>query len=107
MFREHGIVTKNVSECCISVLSLEGSSAIEHLVDEDSQGPPVNGAGMPTSFDDFWSNVLLGADKGIRAEVCNAGFCVNGRERGRRGTVTADNHRRGTARIGLFGEIKV
>lgn len=107
MLREQGIVTQNVSKCSISVFAFEGGSAIKHLIDKDSQGPPVDGAGMATSFNNFWSNILFGTDKRIRAEVGDAGFCIYGREGRGRGTIPADNHGRGATGIRLLGEIKV
>ena len=66
------LITENIGKGCIAVLTLEWCCSKEHFVDEDTQGPPIHGTGVSVSFDDLRSNVLLGSNEGVRAEVGNA-----------------------------------
>lgn len=92
MFRERYLVPQNIGERCIPVLALEGSGAVEHLVHENAQGPPIHGAGVAAALDDFGSNVFFRSNKGVRSEIGDTGFGVNRRERGRRGAISTDYH---------------
>ena len=40
MIGESGFVAKNVAECRVSVRAFEGSTAVEHFEDEDTESPP-------------------------------------------------------------------
>jgi hypothetical protein len=37
---ETGLVAEDIGEGCVAVRAFEGSAAVEHLVDEDTDGPP-------------------------------------------------------------------
>jgi len=39
--------------------ALEGRGAVQELVEEDAEGPPVDGASMPFTFDDFRGQVFM------------------------------------------------
>lgn len=79
MIREGDILPQDVGKGRVPVLTLERSRAVQHLVDQDAQGPPVYGAGMSAALDDLGRDVLLGPDERVRPEVGDAGFGVDGR----------------------------
>ena len=74
------VVAKNVGESGVAVLALERGGAEEHFIDEDAKRPPVDGARVAAALDDFGRDVFFGTDKGVGAEVGDAGFGVNGGE---------------------------
>lgn len=108
MFREGDIVSKDVGECLIPVLAFEWCGAIEHLIDQYAERPPIHSACMSASFDDFGSNVFFCSNKAVGSKVGYARFCVDGRETATTdGAIPADDHGRSAARAGLFGEIEI
>ena len=101
------LVSEDIGKGGVSILPFEGRRAEKHLVHQDSQGPPVHRAGVTASFDDFWRDVLLGANKGVGAEVGDARPRVDGREGCRGGPATTHDHGRNASGIGLLGEVEV
>ena len=57
------IVPKDIGKSSIPVLAFEWSSPEKHLIYQNTQSPPVNGARVAAAFDDFGGDVLLGSDK--------------------------------------------
>ena len=70
MLWEGYLISKDVGKGSIAVLTLEWSSAKQHLINEYTEGPPIDSAGVPVTLDDLGCNVFFRADKGIRSEVC-------------------------------------
>ena len=77
MLGERYIIAEDIRKRSVTVFSLEGGCSVEHFVDEDAEGPPVDGGGVATAFDDFGGDVFFGADEGVCAEVSDAGFRVH------------------------------
>ena len=77
MVREGYVLPQNIGESRITILSLERSSSVEHLVYQDAKGPPIDGTGVAASFDDLGSDVLFCPHKAVRPEVRNATLRVD------------------------------
>lgn len=114
-FWERHLVPQDIRECGIPVLALERCGAEQHLVDQDTQCPPIHSARVSASFDHLWRNVFFCTNKRVRSEVCNTRLRVDSRQivvvrvrsdaaRRTRGCV---HHCRRSTRVGLLGEIKV
>ena len=78
-FGEGYVVSQDVGKGCVSVLALEWGGAVQHLVDEDAEGPPIDGTGVAASFDNFWGYVLFSPDERVGTEIRYAGFRIDGR----------------------------
>lgn len=107
MLRELDLIAKNISESCIAVLALEWRGSVKHLVDQDTQRPPVDRASMTTAFDHLRSDVLFRAHERVGPKIGDAGFGIDGGERGGRVPASCRDHCRGTARPRLLGKVKV
>lgn len=83
MLRELNLVPQDACKSCVPILPFERGRPVEHLVDEYTKGPPVNGAGMSAALDNLRRDILLGPDKGVRPEISDARLGVNGRQGGR------------------------
>lgn len=96
--REAHLVPQDAGEGCVSVLALEGSGAVQHLIDKDTQSPPINCASVTAALDDLGCDILLGSNKRIRSEISNARLGINGWQgSGGVATTSARNHSRGTS----------
>ena len=73
------ILTQDIRECRSPVFALERGCAVEHLIYQDAQRPPIHRTGMTTALDNFGRDVLLSPDKRVGSEVCNARSCIDGR----------------------------
>ena len=102
MVRERNVFAQDVGKGGVAVLALERRGPVQHLVHQDAQGPPVDGARVPAALDHLGRDVLLGADKRVGAEVGNARLGVDGWQRRRAGPVLANDHGRLAARVRLF-----
>lgn len=69
VFREVDLVAQDARERRVTVLALEWGGTKEHLVDQDSQSPPIYSTGVTAALDHFWCNVLFCSDERIRAEI--------------------------------------
>ena len=107
MFREWDFLPENVGECRIAVLALERRCAVQHLVYQDPQSPPIHSASVAAAFDNFWRNVFLRPHKRIRSEIGYTRFRID-RWQGR-GTcaVLTHDHRRLSTGVGLLGQVEV
>jgi len=56
----------DVEEHTVPILVIERGYSSEHLVDQDSEGPPVNRVIMPSSKQHFWRNVLRSPTESVR-----------------------------------------
>ena len=77
-FRKRHLIPQDIRKCRIAILALERRRPKQHFINEDTERPPVDGGRVAVALDDFWRNILFGADKGIGAEVGDAGFRVDG-----------------------------
>ena len=107
MFGEANVVAQDVGKGGGPVLALEGRGAVEHLVDQDAQGPPVDGAGVAAALDDFGGDVLLGADERVGAEVGDARLGVHHGQGRLAGARPRDDHGGHAAGVRLLGQVKV
>lgn len=107
MFGELNLISQYTSKSSIAVLPLEWCCPIQHLIDQNSQGPPVDSASVPTALDDLGGNVFFCTNKRVCSEVRDAGFGVDGWQRGHRVATSARNHGGGTAWSRLLGKVKV
>lgn len=107
MVGEGDVLAQDVGKRRVTVLALKRRRAIQHLVDQDAQRPPVDGARVPAALNHLGRDVLLRPDERVGAEVGDARLCVDGRQRVRAGPVLADDHGRFAARVRLFGEVEV
>lgn len=98
MLGERYFIPEDVAECRVAILALEGRGPVEHFVDQNAQGPPVHGTGVPATLDHLRGYVLFSPDKGICPEIRNAGLGVNGRKRRRGVAAPCGNHDGRTAR---------
>ena len=108
--REGDLISQDICESCVSVLTFERRRAIKHLVDQDTQCPPIDCASVTTAFDDLGCDIFFCSHERVGAEVVDARLGVDGGHIGGvvRDTVTAGHdHGRDTARVGLLGEVKV
>lgn len=72
MVREWNVLAENVGESGVAVLALEGSSAVKHFVNKDTQRPPVDSTRVAATLNNLWSYVFFGADKRVGSEVRDA-----------------------------------
>lgn len=79
MFRELNFIPQDIGESGIAILSLERRCPIQHLKDQDAQSPPVDSAGVATTFDNLGGNVLFRTNERVRSEIRNARLGVDGR----------------------------
>ena len=49
----------------------------DHLVDQDTQCPPIHSRCVSASLDDFWGNVLFSTNERVRSEVRDARLGVH------------------------------
>jgi hypothetical protein len=114
-FWERHFVSQDIRECGIPVLALERCGTEQHLIDQDTQCPPVHSACVSASLDHLWRNVFFCSNKRVRSEVRNTRLRVDRRQvvivrvrsdaaRRTRGCV---HHCRRSTRVGLLGEIEV
>lgn len=47
----------------------EWSAPVDHLVDEDTEGPPIDGVSVGPTGGDFGGDVLVGPDERVRPGV--------------------------------------
>lgn len=73
---EVDLLFQHIGERQVSVLALERGHAKQHLVDENTQRPPVDRRSVAVPSNHLRSNVLLRADKRVGSEVGNARFGV-------------------------------
>ena len=116
-FRERYLISQDVGKSRIPILALERCGREQHLVDQDPQRPPIDGAGVSATLDDFRRNVFLRADEAVRSEIRYARLCIDrrhvvrirvGRDAATRGRpVVGEDHGRRTTAIGLLGQIEV
>ena len=103
MFWEGHFIPQDVGESGVAVLALEGSRAEQHLINQYSQRPPINGTCVTVSFDDFGCNIFFCSDKRVGPKVGNARLRVDQRVACRvRAVSAAQDHGWCAARIGLF-----
>lgn len=102
LFGEGHLIPQYIGKGGVAILALEGRCAIQHFVDEDAESPPIYSAGVAAAFDHFRGNIFFSAHKGIRSEVCDAGFGVDCGEGGRCCAVAADYHCGCSSRIRLL-----
>ena len=63
MLWEGNIISQNVGKGSVAVLSFEGCSPKQHLVNQYAQSPPINRTRVSTALDNFWRNILLSSHK--------------------------------------------
>lgn len=107
MFRERNVITEDICESGVTVLALERGGTVQHFVNQNTQRPPIYCTSVTATFNDFWCNVFLCADKGIGAEVVDTGFCIDRWERISIRSIAAQNHCWLSAWVGLLGQVKV
>lgn len=76
MFGERNLLSKNVGEGRITILALERRCAVQHLINQDTQSPPIHRTRVSAAFDDFRCDVFFRPYEGIRSEVGYAGFRI-------------------------------
>lgn len=103
---ERDVLPEDVGEGAVAVLAFEGRGAVEHLIYQDAQRPPIYRTGMTTALDDLWCNILLSTDKRVCAEVGDARTSVDMEGR-LASTVLPDDHGRLAAGVGLLGQVEV
>lgn len=67
---EGDLVPQDVRKSRVPVFALEWCCAVQHLVDENAQSPPVDCTSMPTALDYLWRNVFLCSNKRVCPEIC-------------------------------------
>lgn len=72
MVRKRDVLSKNIRKSRITIFALERGRSVEHLINQDAQGPPVHRASVAAALDDFGGDVLFSADKGVGSEVGDA-----------------------------------
>eukprot|EP00128_Syssomonas_multiformis_P018552 Colp12_sorted_trinity150504_noHs@33982 len=63
--REHKLAVQNFLVHGVSVLVVERRDACKHLVDQHTQGPPVNGGAVALLLQNLGSHILGGATEGV------------------------------------------
>lgn len=106
-FWEWYVVAKNVGKSRIAVLAFEWGCTVEHLVDQDTKRPPIDGAGVTAALDDLGRDVLLSTYERVRPEIRYTRLCVNCWQITRRCTISTNDHGRPTAWLGLLRQVKV
>uniref|UniRef100_A0A8R7UP35 Uncharacterized protein n=1 Tax=Triticum urartu TaxID=4572 RepID=A0A8R7UP35_TRIUA len=71
----------NVEERGAVAGALEGRGAVQQLVEEDAEGPPVDGAAVAVAADDLGRQVLVRADEGHGARARRLGHELQRRPR--------------------------
>lgn len=56
---------QHLSKRLLAIRPLERRRSVEHLVGQNSEGPPVDGEVVPLGAEDLRRDVLLGADEGV------------------------------------------
>jgi hypothetical protein len=67
--RELRVLPEDVGEGGVAGGAFERRGTVEHLEDEDADGPPVDSGRVAAAFDDLRRNVLFGTNKGLCAYV--------------------------------------
>ena len=80
-FRERNLILEDIGKSAISVLALERSGSVKHLIDQDAKRPPINGTSVTATLNNLGSNVLLRPDKRIGSEAAYAILGVDCGER--------------------------
>ena len=75
---ERYLVPENVCKSRVAILALERRGSVQHFVDQDSKGPPIDCTCVSTALDNLWRNVLFGTNERIGSEIVDTGFGVNG-----------------------------
>jgi hypothetical protein len=73
-FCKHDIVLEHIGKRSIPISALERCRceldvSHNHLVDQDTESPPIDRRGMATAFNHFWRNVLFRPDKRVCPKV--------------------------------------
>lgn len=107
-FREGHLIPQDVGKSRITILALKRRRPVQHLVDQDTEGPPIDSASVSTALDNLGCNVFLRPYKRIGTEVVDTRLRINRWQIGRRSAITAaEDHGRTTSRFRLFGQIEV
>lgn len=78
MIGEWDIFPKDIRKRGVAVFAFEGGCSVQHLIDQNSQSPPINRTSVPASLDHLGSNILLGSHEGIGSEIGDARLGVDG-----------------------------
>lgn len=89
MLWERHIIAKDIRKRSIAVLALEWCGAVQHLVDQDPESPPVHCTCVTAPFDDLRCDIFLRPNEGVCSKVCYTRFRVDRREGVRVRTVAA------------------
>ena len=76
-FRERHLVSQDIRESGVPVLAFEWCGAEQHLVDQDTESPPVDCAGVPATLDHFWRDVFFSTDEGVCSEICDTALGID------------------------------
>lgn len=77
MIGERDIFSKDIRKCGVAVFALERGCPVQHLVDQNAQGPPIDCTRMSASLDHLGGNIFFGAHERVGSEVGNARFGVD------------------------------